>query len=46
MNYFFQGLIFLVPILFTLWIAGSAFLAIDNWFRGRFASRSPASGSW
>jgi uncharacterized membrane protein len=31
--YFFQGLIFLVPILFTLWIAGSTFLAIDNWIR-------------
>lgn len=31
--YFFQGLIFLVPILFTLWIAGSTFLAIDDWVR-------------
>src|SRR4029079_8904290 len=31
--YFFQGLIFLVPIVFTLWIAGSAFLAIADWFR-------------
>jgi uncharacterized membrane protein len=29
--YFLQGLIFLVPILFTLWAAGSTFLAIDNW---------------
>jgi uncharacterized membrane protein len=33
-NYFLQGLIFLVPILFTLWIAGSAFLTIDDWIRG------------
>jgi uncharacterized membrane protein len=28
--YFLQGLIFLVPIVFTLWAAGSAFLAIDR----------------
>ena len=30
-NYFLQGLIFLVPIVFTLWAVGSAFLAIDRW---------------
>ena len=30
---FFQGLIFWVPILFTLWVAGSTFLAIDDWIR-------------
>src|SRR5262245_4195034 len=29
--YFLQGLIFLVPILLTLWAVGSAFLAIDRW---------------
>lgn len=29
--YFLQGLIFLVPIVVTLWAAGAAFLAIDNW---------------
>jgi uncharacterized membrane protein len=29
--YFLQGLIFLLPILFTLWAAGSTFLAIDKW---------------
>jgi uncharacterized membrane protein len=29
--YFLQGLIFLVPIVFTLWAVGSAFLAIDHW---------------
>ena len=29
--YFLQGLIFLLPILFTLWAAGSTFLAIDRW---------------
>ena len=29
--YFLQGLIFLVPIVFTLWAASSAFLAIDRW---------------
>jgi uncharacterized membrane protein len=32
-NYFFQGLIFLVPIFLTLWAAGSTFLAIDDWIR-------------
>jgi uncharacterized membrane protein len=30
-NYFLQGLIFLVPIVFTLWAVSSAFLAIDRW---------------
>jgi len=29
--YFLQGLIFLVPIVFTLWAVGSTFLAIDRW---------------
>jgi uncharacterized membrane protein len=29
--YFLQGLIFLVPIAFTLWAVGTAFLAIDRW---------------
>lgn len=29
-NYFLQGLIFLVPITLTLWAAGSTFLAIDR----------------
>ncbi len=29
--YFLQGLIFLVPIVITLWAVGSAFLAIDRW---------------
>jgi uncharacterized membrane protein len=29
--FFLQGLIFLVPIVFTLWAVGSAFLAIDRW---------------
>jgi uncharacterized membrane protein len=31
-NYFLQGLIFLVPITLTLWAAGSTFLAIDRGF--------------
>jgi uncharacterized membrane protein len=31
--YFLQGLIFLVPIILTLWAAGSTFLAIDNGIR-------------
>ncbi len=30
-NYFLQGLIFLVPIVFTLWAVSSTFLAIDRW---------------
>ena len=30
-NYFLQGLIFLVPIVLTLWAVGSSFLAIDRW---------------
>jgi len=30
-NYFLQGLIFLVPIVLTLWAVGSTFLAIDRW---------------
>jgi uncharacterized membrane protein len=29
--YFLQGLIFLVPIVFTLWAVASAFLTIDRW---------------
>jgi uncharacterized membrane protein len=29
--YFLQGLIFLVPILFTFWVAGSTFMVIDKW---------------
>jgi uncharacterized membrane protein len=32
-NYFLQGLVFLVPIVLTLWAAGSTFLAIDNAIR-------------
>jgi len=35
-NYFLQGLVFLVPIVLTLWAAGATFLAIDNAVR-RFA---------
>jgi uncharacterized membrane protein len=30
-NYFLQGLIFLVPLTLTFWAAGSTFLAIDRW---------------
>lgn len=29
--YFLQGLIFLVPIAFTLWAVGTTFLVIDRW---------------
>jgi len=32
-NYFFQGLVFLVPIVLTLWAAGTTFLTIDNAIR-------------
>jgi uncharacterized membrane protein len=32
-KYFLQGLVFLVPIVFTFWAAGGAFLAIDGWVR-------------
>src|SRR3954470_496019 len=31
--YFLQGLIFLVPIILTVWAAGTAFLAIDDSLR-------------
>jgi uncharacterized membrane protein len=41
-NYFFQGLIFLVPIVLTLWAAATLFLTIDDWIR-RFIG-SPARG--
>jgi len=40
--YFLQGLIFLVPIVLTLWAVGSTFLAIDKWI-GRLI-RSPIPG--
>ena len=43
--YFLQGLIFLVPIVFTLWAVGSAFLAIDRGYADSSARRSSASGS-
>ena len=32
-KYFFQGLVFLVPIVLTLWAAGTTFLTIDNAIR-------------
>jgi uncharacterized membrane protein len=32
-NYFFQGIIFLVPIVVTLWAAATLFLAVDDWTR-------------
>jgi uncharacterized membrane protein len=40
--YFLQGLIFLVPIVFTLWAVGTTFLAIDGWI-GRLIG-SPIRG--
>lgn len=43
-NYFLQGLIFLVPIILTLWAAGSTFLAIDGWIRRLMGSRIPGLG--
>ena len=43
-NYFLQGLIFLVPILFTFWAAGSTFLAIDQWM-GRLVPWPRSSGA-
>ena len=42
--YFLQGLIFLVPIAFTLWAAGATFLAIDNWIRRWIAVPFPGLG--
>jgi uncharacterized membrane protein len=43
-NYFLQGLVFLVPIVFTLWAASSTFLAIDNWIRGLIRVPIPGLG--
>jgi uncharacterized membrane protein len=42
--YFLQGLIFLLPILFTLWVAGSTFLAIDRWIGGLIQLPFPGLG--
>jgi len=42
--YFLQGLIFLVPILFTFWVAGSTFLAIDKWIGRLIALPFPGLG--
>ena len=42
--YFLQGLIFLVPIILTLWAAGSTFLAVDNWFRRLLGAPFPGLG--
>jgi uncharacterized membrane protein len=42
--YFLQGLIFLVPILFTFWVAGSTFLAIDKWIGGLISLPFPGLG--
>ena len=42
--YFLQGLIFLVPIILTLWAAGSTFLAVDNWFRELIGVSFPGLG--
>ena len=43
-NYFLQGLIFLVPITLTLWAAGSTFLWVDNWFRRLLRAPVPGVG--
>jgi uncharacterized membrane protein len=43
-NYFLQGLIFLVPITLTLWAAGSTFLAIDRWIGRLIHSPIPGIG--
>jgi len=43
-NYFLQGLIFLVPITLTLWAAGSTFLAVDNWIRRIIHAPFPGLG--
>jgi uncharacterized membrane protein len=42
--YFLQGLIFLVPIVFTLWAAGSTFLAIDKGIGRLIKSPFPGLG--
>jgi uncharacterized membrane protein len=42
--YFLQGLIFLVPIVVTLWVVGSAFLAIDDSIRHLMGSPIPGLG--
>jgi len=42
--YFFQGLIFLVPIILTLWAGGSAFLAIDEAVRHWLGVTIPGLG--
>jgi uncharacterized membrane protein len=42
--YFLQGLIFLVPILFTFWVAGSTFMAIDKWIGGLLPLPFPGLG--
>jgi uncharacterized membrane protein len=39
--YFLQGLIFLVPIIVTVWAAGSAFLSIDETIRRLIGSPLP-----
>ena len=42
--YFLQGLIFLVPIILTVWAAGTAFLAIDDRVRTLIGSPIPGLG--
>ncbi|HET6149246.1 MAG TPA: DUF502 domain-containing protein [Polyangia bacterium] len=42
--YFLQGLIFLVPIVVTLWVVGSAFLAIDDSIRHLIGVAMPGLG--
>jgi uncharacterized membrane protein len=42
--YFLQGLIFLVPIILTFWVVGSAFKAIDDSIRELIGSHIPGLG--
>jgi uncharacterized membrane protein len=43
-SYFFQGLLFLLPVIVTFWIMGGAFLAIDNWARQQLGIPIPGTG--
>jgi uncharacterized membrane protein len=43
-NYFFQGLLFLVPIGLTLWVVTSVFLGIDRGIQGLVGTAIPGLG--
>lgn len=43
-SYFFQGLVFLVPIALTAWLIASVFVTLDGWVRGSLGIAFPGSG--